>query len=85
VTTRTDIAGQGKANPVSLITSVAKLLEWLGARHNRDDLIQAAAAVSRALDDALAAPGTRTEDVGGTASTKACAQAIVDLLGRHAA
>lgn len=79
-----DIAGQDKANPVSLIMSMAMLLEWLGARHGRDDLIQAAGAVYRAVDDALVKPSTRTEDVGGTASTKACTRAIIDLLGRHA-
>ena len=75
-----DIAGQNKANPVSMIVSVAMLLDWLGSRHGRDDLIGAAAAISRAVDDALADPAARTSDLGGLASTRACTQAIVGLL-----
>ncbi len=37
-----DIAGQDKANPVSLILSVAMLLGWLARKHGRRDLARAA-------------------------------------------
>ncbi|NIP76223.1 MAG: isocitrate/isopropylmalate dehydrogenase family protein, partial [Xanthomonadales bacterium] len=43
-----DIAGQDKANPTSMILSVAMLLEWLGARQGRVDLAEAATAMTEA-------------------------------------
>lgn len=48
-----DIAGQGIANPTALMVSAAMLLEWLGARHGRDDLTAGAAAFNAAVDAAL--------------------------------
>lgn len=73
-----DIAGQNKANPVSMIVSAAMLLEWLGSRHQRDDLVRAGQDIMRAVDAALSDPALRTADVGGSASTSRCAQEIVD-------
>ena len=75
-----DIAGQDKANPTSLILSAAMLLDWLGARHGRGDLTAGAAAVRDAVDAALAAPETRTADLGGPLGTAAFGQAVVDAL-----
>ena len=61
-----DIAGQDRANPSSLIGSAAMLLRHLGAA-------DAADAMDRALDAALATPATRTPDLGGALGTKAFA------------
>jgi 3-isopropylmalate dehydrogenase len=72
-----DIAGQDKANPVSMITSAAMLLEWMGARHGREDLVRAALEISQAVDIILANPQLRTADLGGPASTRECTDAIV--------
>ena len=55
-----DIAGKDLANPSSLIGSSAMLLQWLGERHKRDDLVRAAAAIEAALDAAISDPATRT-------------------------
>ncbi|HEX2177403.1 MAG TPA: tartrate dehydrogenase [Nocardioidaceae bacterium] len=67
-----DIAGQGIANPVAAVWSAAMLLEHLG--HS-----EVSAHVLRAVEASLADPATRTRDLGGTASTQECGEAIVRL------
>jgi tartrate dehydrogenase/decarboxylase/D-malate dehydrogenase len=69
-----DIAGQSLANPVGSIWSTALLLSHLG-HHGW------AAAVQGAIQAAVADPGSRTPDLGGTASTQHAGDAIVSLLG----
>ena len=66
-----DIAGKDIANPSSLIGSAAMLLQWLGERHKRQDLLRAADAIERALDLAISDVATRTQDLGGKLSTEA--------------
>lgn len=68
-----DIAGQGKANPCATILSAAMLL--------RHSLGQDAAAdrIEAAVTAALAA-GARTPDLGGTLSTRAMGDAVVQAL-----
>jgi 3-isopropylmalate dehydrogenase len=68
-----DIAGQGIANPLAAILSVAMLL-----RHGLDLPEPAArieAAVERALDD-----GLRTPDLGGSAGTGQATDAVLAQL-----
>jgi 3-isopropylmalate dehydrogenase len=64
-----DIAGQGVANPVGAILSVAMLL-----RHSLG-LDAAAHIIERAVEDALRA-GCRTRDLGGTLTTAQMGAAI---------
>jgi 3-isopropylmalate dehydrogenase len=71
-----DIAGQDKANPVSLILSAAMLLEWLGIRHGRDEFGAAHKAIEGAVDALLRDPGRRTADLGGPLGTAAFAGAL---------
>ena len=71
-----DIAGQGVANPTSLILSAAMLLDWRGRRDHNPALIQAAAAISQAVDTVLDDPASRTRDLGGTLGTAAFADAV---------
>ena len=71
-----DIAGKGIANPVALMASAAMLLEWLGGRHGRDDLVTAVGPVNRALDKVIAAPPHQTPDLGGKAKTAAVGDAV---------
>lgn len=74
-----DIAGQDCANPTGLILSCAMLLDWLGERSRRNDLIAAGKAIQRALDDVLVnAPAARTRDLGGTSGTRAFSQAVAE-------
>ena len=75
-----DIAGQGVANPASLIGSAGMLLEWLGGRHGRPALTRAGGAMLAALDAALADPATRTRDLGGALGTEAFARAVATRL-----
>ena len=71
-----DIAGQDKANPVSLMLSAAMLLEWLAAKHRRAEFSQAAQAIESAIDAALQSPATRTRDLGGELGTCAFSEKI---------
>ncbi len=66
-----DIAGQDRANPGSLIGSVAMLLAHLGHTGPADTIMAA-------LDAALAQPNTRTPDLGGSAGTRAMTRTILD-------
>jgi isocitrate/isopropylmalate dehydrogenase len=75
-----DIAGQGKANPTSLILSAAMLLDWLAERRGRDELSQAARAMQAAVDRALMRPDTRTVDLGGQLGTAAFAKVVADAV-----
>ena len=77
-----DIAGQGIANPTALMVSVAMLLEWLGARHGRDDLSAAAAAFNAAVDAVLADGANHTPDLGGSANTADVGRAVADAISK---
>jgi 3-isopropylmalate dehydrogenase len=75
-----DIAGQDKANPASLIGSVAMLLSWLGERHEIAALREAGTAMERELDELLAVPETRSPDLGGPLGTAAFGAALAARL-----
>ncbi len=77
-----DIAGQGIANPTALMVSVAMLLEWLGARHGRDDLSAAAGAFNAAVDAVLADGANHTPDLGGSAKTADVGRAVADAISK---
>jgi tartrate dehydrogenase/decarboxylase/D-malate dehydrogenase len=69
-----DIAGQGIANPLGAIWAGALMLENMGKP-------EAAAAVLTAMDRTLETTEIRTRDLGGTASTVAMRDAVIDALG----
>jgi 3-isopropylmalate dehydrogenase len=71
-----DIAGQGIANPTSLILSAAMLLDWLGRREGSAALVRAAGVITSAVHTALDDPATRTRDVGGRLGTADFAAAV---------
>ena len=71
-----DIAGQDKANPTSLILSVAMLLDWLGRKNADPKFIAAAKAVEQSLDALLNDASKRTADLGGMLGTKAFTKAL---------
>ncbi|MCK7616175.1 isocitrate/isopropylmalate dehydrogenase family protein [Roseibium sediminicola] len=76
-----DIAGKGIANPLGLVLSTVLLLEWLGIRHEKQNFVDAAVAISKAVDFVLADPGSRTGDLGGRAGTADVGAALVKALG----
>ena len=70
-----DIAGQDRANPIAMILSTAMLFEWLGARHDDEQLARAAALIERGVEETVA-QGTRTPDMGGSAGCREFAEAV---------
>ena len=80
--TAPDIAGKGIANPTALMVSVAMLLEWLGAKHGRQDLTDAAGHFNAAIDGALADPANHTPDLGGKAKTAEVGEAVAAEIGK---
>jgi isocitrate dehydrogenase (NAD+) len=70
-----DIAGQGIANPVSLLLAAGLMLEHVG----RLDLAQRLRA---AIDAAVNQDKVRTRDMGGTSSTRAFAEAVARRVER---
>ena len=68
-----DIAGKGTANPIGQIWAGAMMLEHLG--HS-----VASKAITKTIETVLADPNNRTQDLGGSASTKACGQAVLNTL-----
>lgn len=65
-----DIAGQGIANPVAAIRSAALLLEYLGMMNEAEQVFSAIETTIR--------QGKTTPDLGGTYSTTAMGQAILE-------
>jgi isocitrate/isopropylmalate dehydrogenase len=72
-----DIAGQNIANPTALLLSTSMLLKWLGDRHDREDLINAARRLGSAVDAQLTDATARTADLGGQLGTDAFGEAVV--------
>ncbi len=68
-----DIAGQGIANPIGQIWAGAMMLDHLGEA-------DAASAIVKAVETALAEETLRTRDLGGAADTKTCGKAVAAAL-----
>jgi len=69
-----DIAGQGIANPLGAVWAGAMMLDHLGEA-------EAAASVTRAIEELLREGGPRTPDLGGTADTRDVHRALLESLG----
>jgi 3-isopropylmalate dehydrogenase len=68
-----DIAGQGKANPMAMILSLAMMLRHSFGREAEAARVEAA--VAQALAD-----GIKGADLGGTAGTRAIGEAVLERL-----
>jgi 3-isopropylmalate dehydrogenase len=77
-----DIAGRNIANPFSLVLSTALLLAWHGRRTNQTAFAQAAVAIERGIERAIAA-GEITRDIGGTLGTKETGEALAARIGEE--
>jgi isocitrate dehydrogenase (NAD+) len=69
-----DIAGKRIANPSAMILSAVEMLEFLGEG-------AAAAKLRQAVHACLAAPATRTRDLGGTLDLDRYTDAVIEHLG----
>jgi tartrate dehydrogenase/decarboxylase/D-malate dehydrogenase len=68
-----DIAGKGIANPVAAVWTAALMLDHLGEA-------AAAAELETAIESVLVDPKARTRDLGGSADTRGCGEAILKAL-----
>ena len=76
-----DIAGQDKANPCSLILSVAMMLDWLGHAKGNQAAVATGDLILKAIDSVLENPETRTRDLGGSLGTQAFTERLIDQIG----
>ncbi len=72
-----DIAGQGIANPIGMMQSAALLLEWLGKKHQDEELIAMGQALVGGIEGALSS-GVCPPDLGGSSGTEAFAKAVIE-------
>jgi 3-isopropylmalate dehydrogenase len=77
--TAPDIAGKNIANPFSLILSIGLLFGWHGRRKKLKAFADAAAAIDKAVEAAVAAHETTT-DVGGRLGTRETGAALAARL-----
>ena len=68
-----DIAGKGIANPIASIWAGAMMLDHLGERAAHDSIL-------RAIERVIGDERVKTPDLGGKASTKEMAKAVVDAM-----
>ncbi|HET6467897.1 MAG TPA: isocitrate/isopropylmalate family dehydrogenase [Geminicoccaceae bacterium] len=79
-----DIAGQDRANPISLVLSAAMLLKHLGERRSEERLSRAGGAIEGAVTAQIAEAAGRTVDLGGPLGTAAFTDALcARLAGRE--
>ena len=76
--TAPDIAGQGIANPIGMILSLAMMLEWLPG----DEVKAGGRRVREAVARTLFNPDNRTPDMGGKLKTGEMADAVLTELGQ---
>ncbi len=70
------IAGQGIANPIATILSVALMLDWLATDTTR----AAARSIETAVTQVMGDPANRTADLGGTTTTAEITNRVIDAL-----
>ena len=78
--TAPDIAGQGKANPTAMLLSTGMMLEWLGQRHADPRLLDAAALIERAVEQAFAQGLVKPFEFGGSHGTADITNAVTAAL-----
>jgi 3-isopropylmalate dehydrogenase len=74
-----DIAGKNIANPVGLMLSAVMMFEWLAAKHNDPQLIEAANLMQNSIFSAMK-DGVCTPDIKGKETTTSFTQAIVQRI-----
>jgi 3-isopropylmalate dehydrogenase len=78
--TAPDIAGRDVANPLAAILSAAMMCRWLGQQHEDPAATRAADRIESAVASAVADPRSHPADLGGTASTRETAEAVIKAL-----
>jgi 3-isopropylmalate dehydrogenase len=78
-----DIQGENRANPTSMILSVAMLTQWLGEHRHQRNFVDSAHKIEKAVDATLSNPSSRTPDIGGNIGTRAFGDSVVSELRRE--
>ncbi|GHU09094.1 3-isopropylmalate dehydrogenase [Betaproteobacteria bacterium] len=73
------LAGKNIVNPLATILSGGMMLDWLGDKHNNQEMKKMAVLIESAVEKALLA-GNKTTDIGGTTSTSAMGDSVVTAL-----
>ncbi|MDB4963164.1 MAG: 3-isopropylmalate dehydrogenase [Myxococcales bacterium] len=79
------LAGKDRANPLAMLLATGEAMKWLGLRFGDERLTRAHDAIDAAVASIVARGEPLTSDLGGTAGTKAVAQAVRDEVQRRLA
>jgi len=77
------LAGKDRANPMAMLLAAGYALDWLGRRYADDRLLRAHVAIEAAVASLVERGEPLTGDLGGTAGTRAVAQAVRDEVHRR--
>ena len=75
--TAPDIAGQGVANPIAMILSLAMLLEWL----EHPETVRGSRLIRRSVEKVFTDGAHRTRDMGGPIGTRQMTDLVLSQLG----
>lgn len=79
------LAGKDRANPMAMLLATGEAMAWLGHRHADDRLARAHSAITNAVAAIVEAGAPLTGDLGGSAGTRAVAQAVRDEVAKRLA
>ena len=77
------LAGKDRANPMAMLLATGEAMSWLGRRYSDDRLLRAHAAIDAAVATIVERGEPLTSDMGGTAGSRAVAQAVRDEARRR--
>lgn len=77
-----DIAGEGIANPLSMMFTVKAMLEWLGSKRGDENCFDAAKHLESAVSTVTSAD-IRTPDIGGKSRTEEVTRAVREEIVRQ--
>jgi isocitrate/isopropylmalate dehydrogenase len=77
------LAGRDKANPMAMLLATGEAMSWLGDRFGDERLHRAYTAISNAVAAIVERGEPLTGDMGGSAGSKAVAQAVRDEVHRR--
>ncbi len=77
------LTGKDKANPMAMRLATGEMMSWLGTRYGDDRLARASTAIAAAVATLVERGEPLTGDLGGTAGTRAVAQAVRDEVHRR--
>ncbi len=79
------LAGKDRAKPMAMLLATGEAMAWLGRRFGDDRLARAQVAIEGAVSSIVARGEPLTGDLGGSAGSRAVAQAVRDEVTRRLA